>query len=155
MNKKFRLMLGLLICVIGLVGEPLFNAIKNVNIIPNKVEVTVVEPPIELKTLVDPVIQIDIKSEDADLLSCFYLEMADVINDDSVFLQNTEQFRTFNITAGKLYFSTKLKDKYENLGESIDKIIIQSIGVENVPLDTSKRKKLVDVLKAIAWSVKQ
>lgn len=155
MNKKMRLILGLVICVIGLVGEPIFNALKNVNITPDKTDVTVVEPAIELKTLVDPVVEIDIKSEDANLLSCFYSEMADVVNEDSTFLQNTEQFRTFNITAGKLYFSTKLKDKYENLGESIDKIIIQSIGVENVALDSSKRKKLVDVLNAIAWGVKQ
>lgn len=154
MNKKVRLLLGLAICVIGLVGEPVFNAIRNIK--PSNPDVVVVnEPPIELKTLVDPVVKIDIKAEDADLLSCFYSEMADVISKDKEFLQNTEQFRTFNITAGKLYFDTKLKNKYDTLGESIDQIIIQAIGKENVSLDSTKREKLVNVLNALAWSVKQ
>jgi hypothetical protein len=155
MNKKFRLLLGLAICVIGLVGEPVFNSIRNVKPTPTPVEVKVDEPPIEMKTLVDPVVKLDISSEDADMLSCFYTEMADVISKDTEFLQTTEQFRKFNITAGKLYFDTKLKNKYETLGESIDQIIMQSIGKESVSLDSTKRAKLVNVLKALAWSVKQ
>lgn len=154
MNKKVRLLIGLAICVIGLVGEPIFNAITNLK--PNNPNVVVVnEPALELKTLVDPVVKIDINPEDADLLSCFYSEMADIISKDKEFLQNTEQFRTFNITAGKLYFDTKLKNKYDTLGESVDQIIIQAIGKENVSLDSTKREKLVNVLNALAWSVKQ
>lgn len=154
MNKKVRLLIGLAICVIGLVGEPIFNAITNLK--PNNPNVVVVnEPALELKTLVDPVVKIDINPEDADLLSCFYSEMADIISKDKEFLQNTEQFRSFNIAAGKLYFDTKLKNKYDTLGESVDQIIIEAIGKENVSLDSTKREKLVNVLNALAWSVKQ
>lgn len=155
MNKKFRLLLGLAICAIGLVGEPIFNAMKNVTPTPAPVKVEVYEPPIEMKTLVDPIVKIDISAEDANLLDCFYSEMADVISKDTEFLQTTEQFRKFNISAGKLYFDTKLKNKYETLGESIDQIIMLAIGKESVSLDSTKREKLVNVLKALAWSVKQ
>jgi hypothetical protein len=57
--------------------------------------------------------------------------------------------------AGGLYFNTKLKDKYENLGEDIDNVIVQSIGKESVSLDSSKREKLVQTLNALSWGVKQ
>lgn len=153
MNKKMRLFLGLALCLVGLFGEPILNMVKNIK--PTVVEVTVNEPSLEFKTLVEPVVKIEISSEDANLISCFYSEMADIVSKDTEFLKSTEQFRNFNVTAGKLYFDTRLKNKYETLGESIDQIIIQAIGKENVALDSAKRDKLVKTLNALAWGVKQ
>ena len=48
-----------------------------------------------------------------------------------------------------------MKDKYANLGESVDEIIIATLGKENEDLTQEKRNSLVDVLNAIAWSFNQ
>jgi hypothetical protein len=153
MNKKLKLLLASAVCVIGIFGESTFDAIKNIS--PAKITVKIDEPSIEYKTLVQPVVETSFSSEDSDLLFYFYSEMADIINTDKEFIQTTEQFRKFNMFAGELYFNTKLKDKYENLGEDIDNVIVQSIGKESVSLDSSKREKLVQTLNALSWGVKQ
>ena len=48
-----------------------------------------------------------------------------------------------------------LKDKYPLLGEEIDKVIINTIGLEESELTDEKRKNLRDCLNAVAWGVHQ
>lgn len=154
MNQKLRLILGMALVVIGLVGEPLLDSVKN--IIPNPDNPpTIVEPSMELKTLVQPIVDDDISSEDAALMSAFFEELASVVANDAQFIQSTGQFRTFNVTAGGLNFNKQLKNKYENLGENIDSVIMEAIGKESVQMDDEKRSDLTEVLMAIAWGVKQ
>lgn len=152
---KPRLFLGLALVVIGLFGESLWESVKNINWPEPDDKVTIVEPSMELKTLVQPIVDEDISSEDADLMSAFFEELASVVANDSNFIQSTGQFRTFNVTAGGLNFNKQLKNKYENLGENIDSVIMEAIGKESVQMDDEKRSDLTEVLMAVAWGVKQ
>jgi len=152
---KFRLLIGLALVLIGLFGESLWESAKKINWPEPEVPVTIVEPSMELKTLVQPIVDEDISSEDAALMSAFFEELASVVANDTQFIQNTGQFRVFNVTAGGLNFNKQLKDKYENLGENIDAAIMEAMGKENVPMDDEKRSGLAEVLMAIAWGVKQ
>jgi hypothetical protein len=153
---KPRLFLGLALVVIGLFGESLWESVKNINWPEPETPVnTVVEPSMELQTLVQPIVDEDISPEDASLMSAFFEELASVVANDSEFIQTTGQFRTFNVTAGGLNFNKQLKNKYENLGESIDAAIMEAIGKENASMDDEKRSDLTEVLMAVAWGVKQ
>lgn len=156
MSSKTRLFIAMVLCIVGLFGEPIFEKLKNIDIpTPNVVvpDESVDEPSLEYKTLVQDIVDVDIDRADASLMKQFFLELASVIENDSQFIKTTGQFRTFNITAGGLNFNNKLKNKYPTLGEHIDEAIIASIGKEDVSMDSRKRQNLVDCLKAVAWGV--
>jgi len=110
---------------------------------------------LENKELVKPIIEIEISQEDAELISLFYLELADVIDKDDTIIDSTGQFRNLNTFAGVLHFNTSLLGKYDSLGENIDTAIADAIGKQSVTMDDKKRDDLVEILSAIAWSVKQ
>lgn len=142
------------LCLVAgaLFGEKAIDLVKNNVEIVNDPVVSVDEPSLEYKELVKPITDLDISSDDAKMLSAFYLEMADVIDKDKGVINSTGEFRNFNMMAGMLHFNTSLKGKYETLGEDIDSAIVETIGKQSVSLD-DKREDLVSVLEAIAWSV--
>ena len=155
MSDNIRLTLALVLVVVGLFGEKVVNWAKdNVEIVDGTVY-TITEPSLENKELVKPISETDIELKDAELISAFYLELADVIDKDDTIIDSTGQFRNLNTSAGVLHFNTSLLGKYDSLGENIDSAIVNAIGKENVKLDENKRQDLVDVLNAIAWSATQ
>lgn len=155
MSDNVRLTLALVLVVVGLFGEKVVNWTKdNVEIVDGTVY-TITEPSLENKELVKPISETDIELKDAELISAFYLELADVIDKDDTIIDSTGQFRNLNTFAGVLHFNTSLLGKYDSLGENIDSAIVNAIGKENVKLDENKRQDLVDVLNAIAWSATQ
>tara|TARA_A100001201_G_scaffold137378_1_gene127227 strand:+ start:425 stop:892 length:468 start_codon:yes stop_codon:yes gene_type:complete len=155
MSDNIRLTLALVLVVVGLFGEKVVNWAKdNVEIVDGTVY-TITEPSLENKELVKPISETDIELKDAELISAFYLELADVIDKDDTIIDSTGQFRNLNTFAGILHFNTSLLGKYDSLGENIDSAIVNAIGKENVKLDENKRQDLVDVLNAIAWSATQ
>ena len=158
MGNNTRIFLAVLLVLGSLFGEQILESINKIipNIKPDQTpEVVIDEPSSENKQLVKPIVDIDISKEDANLISSFFVELADVVDKDQQVIKTTGQFRSFNILSGMLHFNENLKDKYSTLGENIDSVIITSVGKENKSLDTDKRKDLVKVLKAIAWSVHQ
>ena len=79
-----------------------------------------------------------------------------MVRDDPGLIDTTEKFRRFNSTAGQINFAGQsLKDKYNGLGKAIDDLIKETIGNNNVEFDQEKRDKLVHLLKAIAWTLRQ
>ncbi len=155
MSDNIRLTLALVLVVVGLFGEKVVNWAKdNVEIVDGTVY-PITEPSLENKELVKPISETDIELKDAELISAFYLELADVIDKDDTIIDSTGQFRNLNTFAGILHFNTSLLGKYDSLGENIDSAIVNAIGKENVKLDENKRQDLVDVLNAIAWSATQ
>tara|TARA_B100001939_G_C16808424_1_gene558852 strand:- start:271 stop:738 length:468 start_codon:yes stop_codon:yes gene_type:complete len=155
MSDNIRLTLALVLVVVGLFGEKVVNWAKdNVEIVDGTVY-TITEPSLENKELVKPISETDIELKDAELISAFYLELADVIDKDDTIIDSTGQFRNLNTFAGVLHFNTSLLGKYDSLGENIDSAIVNAIGKENAKLDENKRQDLVDVLNAIAWSATQ
>lgn len=157
MNNQSKLILAVILCAVGLFGEKAMEVLKHLPSVPKPtpVVINVDEPSLEYKTAVKDIVAIDIKPEDADLINCFFLEVADVVKNDIAFIKTTGQFREFSSTAGGLNFNTSLKNKYENLGEAIDSAIVSCIGKQDVAMDETKRNNLVKCLQAIAWGVKQ
>ena len=156
MSKKLRLILMGVLVVVALLGEQFVEFIKaNVEVI-NTPSVDVVEPTISYKTLVQKIVDIDIEKEDATQISDFFAEVSDIVESDPGFIRSTGVFREFNVKSGGLNFAgLELKDKYPKLGEEIDSVIAQSLGLEDSELTEEKRKDLCDCLDAIAWSVHQ
>ena len=155
MSDGIRIFLALCLVVGAVFGEKIVQVVKdNVEIVTDPV-VMVAEPSLENKELVQPIVDIDISDKDAALLSAFYLEVADVVEQDEGAIQSTAQFRQFNMLAGPLHFNSNLKGKYDDLGQNIDNAIVNAIGKQSVELDDDKREDLVDVIEAIAWSVNQ
>jgi len=153
MNDKTRIVLALLLMFVALFGEKALEFVKkNVEIV-NEPTVMVVEPSLENKELVKPIVDIDIAQGDANLLSSFYMELANVVDKDDSIIETTGQFRNFNMMAGPLHFDASLKGKYDFLGSNIDEAIANAIGKESVTMDDDKREDLVEILEAIAWSV--
>ena len=157
MSKTTRLVLALILCVSAIYGEQIIEFIKNnVEIVDDTPSVNVVEPSLTYKEVVKDVVSINIESADAKQISDFFSELADVVNDDPGFIRTTGNFREFNMKAGGLNFAgLELKNKYPNLGEEIDAVIISGIGSEDQTLTDSKRSELVKSLDAIAWAVHQ
>ena len=156
MSNTIKLVLAVLLTVAALFGEQVVEIIKNNIEIVNTPSVNVDEPTLEYKTLVQKIVDIDIEKEDARQISDFFLEVSDVVTSDPGFLDSTGKFREFNIKSGGLNFAgLELKDKYPSLGEEIDKVVVNTIGLEDSELTDEKRKDLSDCLNAVAWGVHQ
>ena len=156
MSKKIRLILALILVGASLFGEKIIEIVKNNVEIVNVPSVNVDEPTLEYKTLVKNLTNMDIEKDHARQISDFFLELSDVGWSDPGFLDSTGKFREFNIKSGGLNFAgLELKDKYPLLGEEIDKVIINTIGLEDSELTDEKRKNLRDCLNAVAWGVHQ
>ncbi len=155
MKDKTRIILALTLVFIALFGEKVLDLIKNNVEIVTESTSNIDEPSMENKDLVKPISELNIEKQDSELISLFYLELADVIDKDDTIISSTGQFRNLNIYAGLLHFNTTLRDKYKNLGESIDSAIVNAIGKSDVVMDEEKRQDLVDIINAIAWSATQ
>ena len=157
MSKTTRLILALVLCFTAFFGEQAIDWIKNnVEIVDNTPSVDVIEPSLAYKEVVKDIVATEIEKEDAKQISDFFLELGDVVYADPGFIQTTGNFREFNMTSGGLNFAgLELKNKYPDLGEHIDAVIISSIGSEDQTLTQSKRSELVKCLNAIAWAVHQ
>tara|TARA_Y100001938_G_scaffold70225_1_gene97390 strand:+ start:1040 stop:1510 length:471 start_codon:yes stop_codon:yes gene_type:complete len=156
MSNIVKLILATLLTVAALFGEQIVDIIKNNVEIINTPSVNVDEPTLEYKTLVQKIVDMDVEKKDATQISDFFLEVSDVVSSDPGFLDSTGKFREFNIKSGGLNFAgLELKDKYPNLGEEIDAVVVNTIGLEDSKLTNEKRKDLRDCLNAIAWGVHQ
>ena len=153
MSDSIRIFLALVVLTVAFFGEGILNSLKNIDI--NVPVVNVDDPSLENKELVKRIVEIDFKEEDAKLVSAYFTELADVVRNDSSVLKSTESFANFNLMSGILHFDSSFADKYEDLGESVEYAVQNSIGLENEQLTDSKRKDLADILEAIAWSVNQ
>ena len=153
-DKTSKIILVVVLVFACLVGKPIIEALQGAEVTP--VEPKVVEPSLTNKTLVQELTLLDIYKKDKKQLSDYFLTLADVVKTEPGLIKTTEQFKNFNSIAGQLNFTgLDLKDKYANLGESIDEIIIATLGKENEDLTQEARTSLVNVLNAISWGFNQ
>tara|TARA_B100000676_G_C18064103_1_gene839721 strand:- start:641 stop:1111 length:471 start_codon:yes stop_codon:yes gene_type:complete len=154
MSKTIRVILALCLVVAALFGEKIVEVVKNNVEIVNTPSVGIPEPDLAYRTLVNPIVAIDIDSKDAKQISDFFVTLSDVVENDPGFISSTSTFKRFNETSGGLNFAgLNLKDKYPTLGEKIDMCIKSSIGLEDTSLNKEKRENLCLCLDAIAWGV--
>ena len=153
-DKTSKIILVVVLVFACLVGKPIIEALQGAEVTP--VEPKVVEPSLTNKTLVQELTLLDIDKKDKKQLSDYFLTLADVVKTEPGLIKTTEQFKNINSIAGQLNFTgLDLKDKYANLGESIDEIIIATLGKENEDLTQEARTSLVNVLNAISWGFNQ
>jgi len=87
-------------------------------------------------------------------LAQFYAQLSKIVRDEPGFLKTTGQFRDYNSTAGQInYAGLSMKGKYAGLGQAIDQVIVDQIGLENVELDVDRRDDLAKILAAISWEL--
>lgn len=157
-KMKFYYILCLVFCVFfgKSVISGLKNAMENVNIVVPDVEIAIPEPSVTNKTLVEGLSDVVTDKKDRIQLRDFFATLAHVIDTDPNLIKTTSDFKEYNSLSGQLNFTgLDLKDKYNDLGEAIDKVIVSTLGLENVNMTPEKRKVLVDVLNAVAWSFNQ
>ena len=157
MNNSVKLVLMAVLLLGGMWGEKAVTFIKNnvPAIIDDTDKRTIPDPDAAHQALIQPLREMGVDPEDAAEIRDFFWQLSQIIRHEPELIKTTEQFRKFNMIAGGLNFAgLEMKNKYPDLGEAIDKIIMDAIGKEDVPLDDTKRETLYKILHAIAWSMK-
>jgi hypothetical protein len=93
---------------------------------------------------------------DGKRLASLYLDMATLVSldgEDQV-VKDTESIRQANKLAGVM-LRLDLKGKYPDLKDAAQKLVVASIGDDNVLLDNKLRQGAVDGFKALAWACDQ
>ena len=162
MKDSTKLSIGLLIVALGLFWPRIKESINvpdnnfgssTVNVVFEKVD----EPSDALKEKVAGISDL-VTGEDAGddkvRLAQFYAQLSKIVRDEPGFLKTTGQFRDYNSTAGQInYAGLSMKGKYAGLGQAIDQVIVDQIGLENVELDVDRRDDLAKILAAISWEL--
>ena len=154
MSRQVKVVVAIICIGLGLFWNQIPDLIDRVKDTPN-VSVSITEPTPELQETVKDIPTLvtgDNAAKDKLLISDYFNQLANVVRDDPGLIDTTEKFRRFNSIAGQINFAGQsLKDKYNGLGKAIDDLIKDTIGNDNIGLDQEKRDRLVHLLKAIAW----
>lgn len=159
MNKNKLIALGILLLAIGFIKPTFINNFFNVKSEPVAVDTRNFPAPISESTRskANDVIKALSVNEDRKIdgkkLANLYMDIALLISLDekNEVIKNTEEIRQANKLAGSM-LQLKLKDKYENLAEANQALIVDCIGDDNVPLTKDLREKAVEAFKALAWA---
>ena len=158
MSRQVKMIIVIICIGLGLFWNQFTSVIDRVVDTP-LVSISITEPTPALQETVKDISELvtgDDAVKDKLLISDYFNQLANVVRDDPGLIDTTEKFRRFNSTAGQINFAGQsLKDKYNGLGKAIDDLIKETIGNNNVEFDQEKRDKLVHLLKAIAWTLRQ
>lgn len=83
-------------------------------------------------------------------LSAFYRDFADVLKRDDSVVKTTGQFRTAHEKCTTLMLQNSGYPKYPGLAQAVSDRIKAAIGLEDAPLDATKRAALVACLAQIS-----
>lgn len=158
MNKdninKIVFILGLLLIGYGIVKPDLSNILPSRTVVNNS---TVVEAPTDpkIKDACAAVISALKRADRADCLklSSLYYDLSQliVLDGKDEIIKSTLEIREANKLSG-LFFRLNLKDKYDNLAEALNGVVVAGIGDDDVVLDDAMRGKSVEVFKALSWA---
>jgi len=84
-----------------------------------------------------------------------YFGLALVVGSDEVILRTTEDVRKAHENAGALAVQAGEIPRIPGYAKAVNDFIISEVGRDNVPLDTAKRKQIIDTFKALAWATNQ
>jgi hypothetical protein len=155
-NKTLLLILAGILVFIGLLKP---DVSKLLNRPSDNISIVVVEKPSnaeildECQAVMDALKADSDRSIDGKKLASLYLDMATLVGldgDDQV-IKDTEEIRQANKLSG-LMLKLDLKGKYPDLKDAAQKLVIASIGDDNILLDSKLRQGAVDGFKALAWA---
>jgi hypothetical protein len=91
--------------------------------------------------------------EAATKAAALYRSAADVVRRDDSKIKTTGQFRAAKIAADALYAAKTPLVGALGSGPAVDTVLAQAIGLEDGPLDATKRARLAETLDGIAWAL--
>jgi hypothetical protein len=159
-NKQIWFIFATILIAIGLLKPDLSQIINRP--IKNDVVVTVEKPtnPEILDECEDVIKALkngpSSRATDGKNLASLYVDMSTLValDGEDLVVRNTEEIRQANRLAG-LMLKLDLKGKYPDLRPAAEKLIIASIGDDQVLLDSKLRKGAVDGFKALAWACQE
>lgn len=156
-NKIVVLVIGCLLLLLGLFRPNFSNFFPLVD--QPRTVINVIEPTESiLKEACSEVSKILQKgnSSDALRLSSLYSDIGDLIalDGENEVVKNTEEIRQTNKLSG-LLLRLDIKGKYEGLAKASEKVIVISLGSDDVVLDKDLRDKAVTSFKVLAWACKE
>lgn len=83
-------------------------------------------------------------------LSAFYRDFADVLGRDQIVVKTTGQFRTAHPACLTLLLQQTGYPRYAGLDQAVSDRIKAAVGLDDAPLDGTKRAALVSALTAIS-----
>lgn len=158
MNNKVLLLIGVVLCVVGLLKPNFSNIIKP----SSPTNAVVVDKPTNQDVLVvaEKIISIlrnnNASSADCLRLSSLYYDLAQLISldGDKQLVRNTDEVRQANRISG-IMLRMNINDKYPDLGSSMNDLIVAAIGDDNIPLTADLRQKAADAFLALSWACNQ
>lgn len=156
-NKKLLLGLAGLLIVLGLTKPDLSNILHPRP--SSVVDVLELSAPSdsEVKSAAEEVSKVlsavSDHKYDARKLRDLYLDLSRLIELDGedLVVKNTEDIRQANSLAGAMC-KLDIKGKYPKLAETAKKVVVLSIGDDQIILSPELRVKAVDAFKALAWA---
>jgi len=145
------LAIGCVLLLLGLFGSNL----GSISILTNNSAVFEKPSDPRLVELAQPVIlALDDSGNDGLVLANLYNDIATLIEIDQDVVKNTEEIKEANRISGNM-LKLGIKDKYPNLAEAANAMVVSYLGDDNAALSPELRKKSVDVFRALAWACKE
>ena len=101
---------------------------------------------------------IDSLSEYPDAASQFgnlYNAISLVVESDVVVLRTTDDVRKAHENSGALAIQAGEIPRIPGYAKAVNDFISKEVGVDNVPLDSEKRKQIAETFKALSWATNQ
>jgi hypothetical protein len=164
MKNKVWLSIGAVLLFVGLFQPDFSNIFNPSGSGVSVVESYVVDAPSDI-TLLDKAREINnilqasedsTRQSDALKLSSLYSDIATLIEldgEDQV-VKDTNAIRQVNSIAGKM-LRLNIKDKYPNLAEAAESLIVSAIGNDDVSLSEELRSKSAEAFRALSWAFYQ
>lgn len=158
MNKTILLVIAMILLVIGLF-KPSFIDVFNPKPSPSVVvdDSELPKPSAELiKKSTDIIKALSVSPErkiDGKKLASLYKDIAELIalDGENELITNTDEIRQANKLAGVM-LKLDIKNKYPDLPESAQAMIVSVVGDDQIPLTTELRAKAIDSFMALAWA---
>ena len=155
-NKTVLIVVAVFLLLIGIFKPNLDTFFPDSKPVPTINVVEPTDPELKESCLAVATILKNGKSYDALRLSSLYSDIGDLIalDGENEVIKTTEEIRQANKLSGSL-LRLDIKGKYEGLATAAEKVIVVSIGQDDLPLDKELRNKSVTAFKALAWACKE
>jgi hypothetical protein len=158
MNKTILLVIAMILLVIGLFKPSFidaFNPKPSPSVVVDDSELP--KPSDELiKKSTNIIKALSVSPErktDGKKLASLYKDIAELIalDGENELITNTDEIRQANKLAGVM-LKLDIKNKYPDLPESAQAMIVSVVGDDQIPLTTELRAKAIDSFMALAWA---
>ena len=155
-NKTVLIVVAVFLLLIGIFKPNLDTFFPDSKPVPTINVVEPTDPELKESCLAVATILKNGKSSDALRLSSLYSDIGDLIalDGENEVIKTTEEIRQANKLSGSL-LRLDIKGKYDGLATAAEKVIVVSIGQDDLPLDKELRNKSVTAFKALAWACKE